>query len=74
MRCNRRQEPPERRPGGLLPGKGMFAAVRVILLETLFAAGFVAGSGGGRFCPNDPITRGRKSVFLASSLGLSFSQ
>jgi hypothetical protein len=39
-------------------------------VEALAAAGITGGCGGGAFCPNDPITRGQMSVFLASALGL----
>jgi hypothetical protein len=39
-------------------------------IEALAAAGVTAGCGGGRYCPEEPITRGEVAVFLASALSL----
>jgi hypothetical protein len=41
-------------------------------VEALYAAGITAGCGGGKYCPNDPVTRGQMAVFLAQALGLHF--
>ncbi len=41
-------------------------------VEALVAAGITAGCGGGKYCPNDAITRGQMAVFLATALGLHF--
>jgi Zn-dependent metalloprotease len=38
-------------------------------INTLFYSGITGGCGGGKFCPNDPITRGQMAVFIESSLG-----
>ena len=40
-------------------------------VEQLAANGITGGCGGGRFCPNDPITRGQMAVFLEAALGHS---
>jgi hypothetical protein len=41
-------------------------------VEALAAAGISAGCGGGKYCPDDPVTRGQLAVFLAKALGLHF--
>lgn len=38
--------------------------------EALAAAGVTGGCGDGRYCPEDPITRGEVAVFLAAALSL----
>jgi hypothetical protein len=42
-------------------------------VQALVAAGITAGCGGGRFCVDDPITRGQMAVFLSLALGLHFA-
>ena len=39
-------------------------------IEALVASGITAGCGGGRYCPDNPVTRGQMAVFLAKALGL----
>jgi hypothetical protein len=39
-------------------------------IEALAAAGITAGCGGGRFCPDDPVTRGQMAAFLVRALDL----
>lgn len=39
-------------------------------VEALRASGITSGCGGGRFCPDDPVTRGQMASFLARALGL----
>lgn len=39
-------------------------------VEAMAASGITGGCGAGIFCPDDPITRGQMSVFLAAALGL----
>ncbi len=39
-------------------------------VEALYAAGITAGCGGGKFCPDSPLTRGQMAVFLSVALGL----
>jgi hypothetical protein len=41
-------------------------------VEALVASGITAGSGGGNYCPDAPLTRGQMAVFLAIALGLHF--
>jgi hypothetical protein len=41
-------------------------------VEALAAAGVTGGCGTGSYCPNNPLTRGEMSVFLATALGLHF--
>jgi len=41
-------------------------------VEALVAAGITAGCGGGKYCPDVPVTRGQMAVFLAVTLGLHF--
>ncbi len=42
-------------------------------VEALAASGITAGCGGGKYCPDDPITRGQMAVYLAAALGLHWS-
>jgi len=42
-------------------------------VEKLAANGITGGCGDGRFCPDDPITRGQMSVFLEAALGHSLN-
>jgi hypothetical protein len=42
-------------------------------VQALVAAGITSGCGGGRFCVDDPITRGQMAVFLSLGLGLHFA-
>lgn len=39
-------------------------------VEALNASGITAGTGGGNFSPDAPVTRGQMAVFLAKALGL----
>lgn len=39
-------------------------------VEALNASGITAGTGGGNFSPDAPLTRGQMAVFLAKALGL----
>jgi hypothetical protein len=39
-------------------------------IEALNASGITSGCGGGNFCPNQFVTRGEMSKFLANALGL----
>ncbi len=39
-------------------------------VEALYASGITAGCGGGKFCPDAPLTRGEMAVFLSVALGL----
>ncbi|HTO76848.1 MAG TPA: S-layer homology domain-containing protein [Thermoanaerobaculia bacterium] len=39
-------------------------------IEALAASGITSGCGGGNFCPNQYVTRGEMSKFLANALGL----
>ena len=39
-------------------------------IEALAASGITSGCGGGNFCPNQFVTRGEMSKFLANALGL----
>jgi len=41
-------------------------------IEALYLAGITAGCGGGKFCPDQPLTRGQEAVFLATALGLNW--
>jgi hypothetical protein len=57
------------------PGVATFSDVpltdpRNKFVEALYSAGVTAGCGGGKFCPDAPLTRGQMAVFLASGLGL----
>jgi hypothetical protein len=39
-------------------------------VEAMAAANLTAGCGGGKFCPDAPLTRGQLAVFLSHGLGL----
>ena len=41
-------------------------------IEALVASGVTAGCGGGKYCPDAPLTRGQMAVFLSKALGLQF--
>lgn len=41
-------------------------------VELLAAAGITAGCGGGDFCPDQPVTRGRLALLFARALGLHY--
>ena len=42
-------------------------------IEALVASGITAGCGGGKFCPNNTLTRAEMAIFLAKALGLYWS-
>lgn len=42
-------------------------------IEALAASGITAGCGSNNFCPNDPLTRGQMATFLATALGLHWT-
>jgi hypothetical protein len=39
-------------------------------VEALAASGVTTGCGAGRFCPDEPLTRGEAAVFVAGALGM----
>ena len=39
-------------------------------IEALAASGVTSGCGGGKFCPNQTVTRAQMAIFLAKALGL----
>jgi hypothetical protein len=39
-------------------------------IEALAASGVTGGCGGGKYCPDAPLTRGQMAVFLSKALGL----
>ena len=39
-------------------------------VNEIAARGITAGCGGGNFCPENPVTRGQMSVFLATTFGI----
>jgi hypothetical protein len=41
-------------------------------VEAMEASGITAGCGGGNFCPDQPLTRGQMTAFLAKALGLQW--
>jgi hypothetical protein len=41
-------------------------------VEAMAASGLTGGCSAGSFCPDNPVTRGQLSVFLAAALGLHF--
>jgi hypothetical protein len=43
-------------------------------IEALAGSGITGGCGGGKYCPEKPLTRGQMAVFLAKALGLQWSQ
>lgn len=40
-------------------------------IDRLATAGITSGCGSGRFCPNDPVTRGQMAAFLQRALELT---
>ncbi len=40
-------------------------------INRLAASGITTGCGGGRFCPNDPVTRAQMATFLTRGLGVT---
>lgn len=42
-------------------------------IEALAASGITGGCGGGRFCPDNPVTRRQMAIFLSKALGLNFT-
>jgi hypothetical protein len=38
-------------------------------ISTLYGARITGGCGGGKYCPNDPVTRGSMAAFLVRGLG-----
>jgi S-layer homology domain len=42
-------------------------------VQALVATGITSDCGGGRFCVDDPITRGQMAVFLSLGPGLHFA-
>jgi cytochrome c peroxidase len=38
-------------------------------IERLAEEGITGGCGNGKFCPNDPVTRGQMAVFMETALG-----
>jgi len=41
-------------------------------IDALGTSGISMGCGGGKYCPDNPVTRGQLAVFLARALGLYF--
>jgi len=41
-------------------------------IEALYNSGITAGCGNGKYCPDDPLTRGQMAVFLSKALGLQW--
>ncbi|HTR02609.1 MAG TPA: S-layer homology domain-containing protein [Thermoanaerobaculia bacterium] len=41
-------------------------------IEALAQSGITGGCGGGKFCPDNPLTRGQMAVFLAKGLGMGW--
>ena len=41
-------------------------------IEALAASGVTGGCGGGKYCPDAPLTRGQMAVFLSKALGLQW--
>ena len=63
------------RPVSPAPDRATFSDVRSThryfrFIEALAAAGVTAGCGAGRYCPEEPITRGEVAVYLAAALSL----
>jgi hypothetical protein len=42
-------------------------------IEAMAASGVTVGCGGGKYCPDDPVTRGQMAVFFGRALGLHFA-
>jgi hypothetical protein len=43
------------------------SSIHEVDIEALFAAGITTGCGSGRFCPDEPVTRGQMAAFLRRS-------
>jgi hypothetical protein len=41
-------------------------------VEALAKSGITGGCGGGKFCPDQSLTRGQMAVFLAKGLGMGW--
>jgi len=59
------------------PGASTFSDVPVSdpafqYVEALAASGITGGCGGGKFCPDNPVTRRQMAIFLSKALGLYF--
>jgi len=59
------------------PGTATFADVPTShpffqFIEALAASGITGGCGGGKYCPDAPLTRGQMAVFLSKALGLQW--
>ena len=59
---------------GLKPGKSTFADTKGHVfaadISALADAGITRGCGPGRFCPDEPVTRGQMAAFLVRALKL----
>lgn len=55
--------PPTPTPTVDPPGPHPYA----VYIETIYAAGITGGCGGGKFCPDRPLTRGEMAVFLVKA-------
>jgi hypothetical protein len=42
-------------------------------VQALVSSGITVGCGAGRYCVDDPLTRGQMAVFLSIALGLHFT-
>jgi len=40
-------------------------------IEELVRRAVVAGCGGGRYCPQDPVSREQMAVFISATFGLT---
>lgn len=72
---NQRREGLLQVPGFAFPATATLSDVPVgsiyfKVVEALYASGSTAGCGGGKFCPDTPLTCGQMAVVLASALGL----
>jgi hypothetical protein len=57
------------------PASGIFSDVSIThwsarWIEQMAAEGVTAGCGGGKFCPNNAVTRAQMAVFLVRIFGL----
>jgi S-layer homology domain len=67
-----------RRPVSPAPSAATFADVPdshpfFPFIEALAASGVTGGCGGGKFCPDNSLTRGQMAAFLSKALGLHWS-
>ena len=67
-----------RRPVSPPPSAATFADVPAShpffpFIEALAASGVTGGCGGGKFCPDNALTRGQMAAFLSKALGLHWS-